>query len=142
MRRAAACAVFGATALLLTACGYEGTVAPTAATVVGPLPQATTKALPKGNAAAGKRLFLSLGCSGCHTYAPAGSHGQIGPDLGKLPQYARQANQGPLDQFIVTSITNPGAYIQPGYQNVMPNTYANLPKQQLADLLAFLTKKK
>jgi hypothetical protein len=85
---------------------------------------------------------LGRGCSGCHTYAPAGSHGQIGPNLGKLAQYARQANQGPLDQFIVTSITNPGAYIQPGYQNVMPNTYANLPKKQLADLLAFLTKKK
>ena len=142
MRRAAACAVLGATVLLLAACGYQGTVAPTAAKVIGPLPRSTTKPLPKGNAAAGKRLFLAKGCSGCHTYAPAGAHGQIGPNLGKLPQYAQQANQGPLDQFIVNSITNPGAYVQPGYQNVMPNTYATLPQKQLADLVAFLTKKK
>ena len=144
MRRAAACAALGASALLLAACGYEGTVGPLPnGKVVGPLPKAAaTKPLPKGNPAAGKRLFLSLGCSGCHTYAPAGATGQIGPDLGKLPQYAKQANQGPLDQFVQNSITNPGAYVQPGYQNVMPTTYANLPPKQLADLIAFLTKKK
>ncbi|HEX6490621.1 MAG TPA: cytochrome c [Gaiellaceae bacterium] len=143
MRRAAACAALGATSLFLAACGYEGTVSPLPKRVSGPLPKAAAaKVLPKGNPAAGKRLFLSLGCSGCHTYAPAGATGQIGPDLGKLPQYAKQANQGPLDQFVVTSITNPGAYVQPGYQNVMPTTYANLPTKQLADLVAFLTKKK
>jgi mono/diheme cytochrome c family protein len=141
MRLAAAVLAVGSS-LLLAACGFEGTVSPTAKDVSGTLPkQQTTPALAKGDPAAGKKLFASNGCSGCHTFAPAGSNGQIGPDLDKLPQYAKQANQGSLTQFTETSITNPGNYIQPGYNNVMPTTYANLPPKQLADLVAFLTQK-
>jgi cytochrome c551/c552 len=141
MRLAAAVLAAGSV-LLLAACGYEGTVAPTAKQVSGTLPkQRTTPTLAKGNPAAGKKLFASEGCTGCHTFTPAGSHGTIGPDLDKLPQYAKQANQGPLTQFVETSITSPGSYIQPGYNNLMPTTYANLPAKQLADLVAFLTQK-
>ena len=141
--RVAAAVFAGASVLVLAACGYEGTVTPTAQGVSGTLPQQqTTTALPKGDPAAGKRLFASNGCSGCHTYAPAGSKAQIGPDLDKLPQYAKKANQGSLEQFVATSITNPSSYVQSGYQDVMPKTYANLPKKQLADLVAFLTQKK
>jgi len=142
MRVALAVLVAGS-ALLLAGCGSEGTVSPTAAAVEGTLPQqqTTAAALPKGDPAAGKRLFTSLGCSGCHTYGPAGSSGTIGPDLDKLPQYAQKANQGTLEQFVQNSITDPGAYVESGYQNVMPTTFANLPKQQLADLVAFLTQK-
>jgi mono/diheme cytochrome c family protein len=140
-----ALAVFLAgSALLLAGCGSEGTVEPTAAAVEGTLPKQQTTpsaALPKGDPAAGKRLFTSLGCSGCHTYGPAGSKGTIGPDLDKLPQYAQKANQGTLEQFTQMSITDPGAYVESGYQNVMPTTFASLPKQQLADLVAFLTQK-
>jgi mono/diheme cytochrome c family protein len=140
--RVAAAVLAAVSLLLLTACGYEGTVAPTAKDVSGTLPkQQTTPTLAKGNPAAGKKLFESNGCSGCHTFKPAGSNGQIGPDLDKLPQYAKQANQGPLTQFVEESITNPGAYVQPGYNNVMPTSYANLPAKQLADLVAFLTQK-
>jgi cytochrome c551/c552 len=142
MRVAAAILLVGS-ALLLAGCGSEGTVSPTAAAVEGTLPKQTTTApkLAKGNPAAGKRLFASNGCTGCHTYGPAGSHGTIGPDLDKLPQYAQKANQGPLAQFVETSITDPGAYVESGYQNVMPTTFASLPKKQLADLVAFLTQK-
>jgi mono/diheme cytochrome c family protein len=141
MRLAAAILAAGLV-LVVTACGYERTVMPTAQTVVGTLPkQQTAPTLAKGDPAAGKKLFASKGCSGCHTFKPAGSNGQIGPDLDKLPQYAKQANQGPLDQFVAESITNPGNYIQPGYSNVMPTTYSNLPAKQIADLVAFLTQK-
>jgi mono/diheme cytochrome c family protein len=140
--RVAAAVLAAGSLLLLTACGYEATVSPTAKEVSGTLPkQQTTPTLAKGNPAAGKKLFASNGCSGCHTFKPAGSNGQIGPDLDKLPQYAKQANQGPLKQFVETSITNPGNYIQPGYNNVMPSTYGNLPPKQIADLVAFLTQK-
>ena len=142
MRLALAVLVAGS-ALLLAGCGSQGTVSPTAAAVEGTVPrqQTTTPKLAKGNPAAGKRLFTSLGCSGCHTFTPAGSHGTIGPDLDKLPQYAQKANQGPLRQFVAESITDPGKYVESGYQNVMPTTFANLPKQQLSDLVAFLTQK-
>ena len=125
---------------MLAGCGYEGTVAPTAKNVSGTLPQQKST-LPKGDAASGKKLFASNGCTGCHAYAPAGSNAKVGPDLDQLPQLAQKANQGALDQFVETSIVNPSAYVESGYQDVMPKSYGNLPQKQLADLVAFLTQK-
>ena len=140
--RVAAAVLVAASGLLLAACGSVGTVYPTANGVEGTLPkEETTPTLVKGDPAAGKKLFTSLGCSGCHTYKPAGSNATVGPDLDKLPEYAQKANQGTEQQFVEESITNPGNYIESGYQNVMPTTYGNLPSKQLADLVAFLTQK-
>jgi mono/diheme cytochrome c family protein len=140
--RVAVAFLVGASVLLLAGCGSQGTVLPTANGVSGTLPkQQTTPVLAKGDPAAGKKLFASEGCGGCHTFKPAGTNGTIGPDLDKLAQYAKQANQGTLDQFVQESIINPGNYLQPGYQNVMPTTYAKLPSKQIADLVAFLTQK-
>ena len=45
----------------------------------------------RGGAAAGKALFTNNGCASCHTFAPAGATGKVGPDLDKLPAYAKQA---------------------------------------------------
>jgi mono/diheme cytochrome c family protein len=140
VRRAVAI-VLGASTLMLAGCGGEGIVAPTAKEVSGKLPQQQTTKLPKGDPAAGKNLFASKGCAGCHTFAPAGSKASIGPDLDKLPELAQKANQGPLAEFVETSITNPSAYVENGYSDLMPKTYGSLPKKQLADLIAFLTQK-
>ena len=140
MRRAA-CALAGASLLLVAGCGYEGTVAPTAKDVSGTLPEEQTTTLPKGDPASGKKLFASNGCNGCHTFAPAGSQSSTGPDLDKLPELAEKANQGSLEQFVETSITNPSAYVQPGFDDIMPKTYGTLTQEQLADLVAFLTQK-
>src|SRR6266480_3317245 len=132
----------GVSALLVAGCGSQGVVLPTANGVSGTLPkQPTTPALAKGDPAAGKKLFASEGCTGCHTFKPAGSNGTIGPDLDKLAQYAKTAQRGTLEQFVAESITHPTAYLEPGYGPQMPTTYSSLPKQQLADLVAFLTKK-
>jgi mono/diheme cytochrome c family protein len=91
-----------------------------------------------GDAAAGKALFASQGCSSCHTYAPAGSTGAVGPDLDKLPADATTANRGSLAAYVTESIKDPGAYVVPGYPNgVMPQF--QLSDQQVADLVAFLT---
>jgi mono/diheme cytochrome c family protein len=140
--RAAVAFLAGVSVLLVAGCGSQGVVAPTANGVSGTLPkQQTTTVLTKGDPAAGKKLFASEGCSGCHTYGPAGSHGTIGPDLDKLAQDAKQANKGSLAEFTQTSIINPGDYIQPGYQNIMPTTFGKLPPKQIADLVAFLTQK-
>jgi cytochrome c2 len=136
----AALVVLALSTLLVAGCGGEGVVAPTAKEVSGTLPK-QTGTVAKGDPAAGKKLFASNGCGGCHTFKPAGSNGKTGPDLDKLAQYAKQANQGSLAEFTHESIVNPSAYLQPGYQNVMPTTYGNLPAKQVADLVAFLTQK-
>lgn len=43
-----------------------------------------------GNATQGKQLFLSKGCSGCHTMKDAGSKGTQGPNLDDAFRYARE----------------------------------------------------
>ena len=125
--------------LLLAGCGGEQTITPTAQEVVGTVPTTTQASAPAGNAKSGATLFKSQGCGGCHTFKAAGTNGTVGPDLDKLPQYAKQANQ-PLESFTRTSIENPGAYVQPGYQNVMPNFGQTLSSKQISDLVAYLTK--
>jgi mono/diheme cytochrome c family protein len=138
--RVAAVLLVGSSLLLAVGCGYEGTAGPFPKDVSGTIAQQTST-LPKGDPAAGKRLFASNGCTGCHTYAPAKATGKTGPDLDQLPQLAQKANQGPLDQFVENSIVNPSAYVEKGYPDVMPKSYGNLPQKQLSDLVAFLTQK-
>ena len=114
-------------------------MAPTPVTVVGTVKQAAPVA--KGDPAAGKTLFASNGCSGCHTYKPAAATGKVGPDLDNLAADAQKANQGPLDQYTATSIKSPDSYVVPGYNaGVMPS-FSSLSDQQVADLVAFLTQK-
>ena len=127
-------------ALVLAGCGGEQTVSPTAKEVEGTLPTTTQAAVPAGEAQAGAGLFMSKGCTGCHTFQPAGSNANIGPDLDKLADYAKKANQGSLEQFTFDSIKNPGAYVENGYNNVMPDFGQTLSDKQIADLTAYLTK--
>jgi mono/diheme cytochrome c family protein len=92
----------------------------------------------KGNAAAGKALFASNGCSSCHTFQPANAHGTVGPDLDHLAADAQKANRGTLQQYTHESIADPGAYTVPGYpKGVMPPFASLGPK--IDDLVAFLT---
>ena len=128
-------------ALLLSGCGGGKTVSPTAEEVVGKVPSTQTQTV-AGDAKAGVALFKSQGCGGCHTFEPAGTNGKVGPDLDKLEQYAKEANQGSLDEFTQESIVNPGAYVQPGYPNSMPDFGQTLSDKQVADLAAYLTQTK
>src|SRR5438094_8853911 len=125
---------------VLAACGGGKTVAPLAKAVEGTLPKPTAVT---GDPAAGKAVFVSQGCGSCHTFTPAGTKGTIGPDLDKLAADAQKANQGLLEDYTKTSITDPNAYVVPGFaQGIMPGTYGqSLKPQQLADLVAFLTQK-
>jgi cytochrome c551/c552 len=123
--------LFAAVVLVLVAagCGSQGVTRPLPETVVGKIHLA----------APGKGLFLSNGCNGCHTFTPANSHGTIGPDLDKLPQYATQAKQ-PLDKFVRESIVAPNAYVQPGFpKGVMPS-FKQLSTSDVTALVQFLTK--
>jgi len=130
MRRGALTAAFVLGVLGLSGCGNQGVVAPTAQNVVGTV----------AKEAPGKAIFASQGCDTCHTYAPAAAKGTIGPDLDKLADYAKTAKQ-PLTEFVHESIVNPGAYVEKGFQDVMPKDYGKkLSDAQLNDLVDFLTK--
>ncbi|HEX6701475.1 MAG TPA: c-type cytochrome [Gaiellaceae bacterium] len=140
--------------LALAGCGSAKIVSPKPQTVIGSVPTQTAPATTSTTAATtttattggggggggggGKAVFASNGCGSCHTFKAAGSNGKIGPDLDKLAQYAKQAKQ-PLDKFVRESITDPKAYVQPGFQPVMPS-FASISKPQLDSLVQFLTK--
>ena len=112
-------------------------MSPTAETVIGTVPATPTETVDVsgGDAAAGKEVFTSAGCAGCHTFKAAGSSATIGPDLDT-------ALAGKDPQFVLESIVDPDAEIAPGFQaGTMPTTFKqSLSAKQLADLVAFLTK--
>ena len=101
----------------------------------------TTSATTTGGGAAaavGKQAFVANGCGSCHTLKAAGATAAVGPDLDKLPAYAKQAGK-PLPDFVRESIVDPNAYIQPGFpKGVMPTTFGSLPAAQLDALVQFL----
>jgi mono/diheme cytochrome c family protein len=61
-----------------------------------------------GDAAAGKHVFLTAGCSGCHTLKAAGSTGTVGPNLDQLKPSQSAVQQqvihggGPMPAFAGT----------------------------------------
>ena len=131
MRRGVLTAAVCAVVAVVAGCGNEGVVEPKPSTVVGTVAQESP----------GKPIFINQGCGACHTFTPAGpeANGTIGPDLDKLPQYAKAAGQ-PLKPFIQESIVDPNKYIQAGYpKNVMPKSYKSLPPADLNALVVFLS---
>jgi cytochrome c oxidase subunit II len=123
-----------ASALLAAGCGSEGPTKATPETVIGSVKTETTAV--KGDPAAGKEVFNAQGCGSCHTFEPAGSTGNVGPNL-------TEALKDKDAAFIQQSIVDPNAVIAPGFQpNIMPQTYGSqLSAKQLADLVAFLQTK-
>jgi mono/diheme cytochrome c family protein len=104
---------------------------------------AVAPALSAASPAAGKKVYTSSGCGGCHTFKPAGSTGKVGPILTKvsLAAHAKSATQS-LTAYIRTSVVVPNAYVAKGQKKgIMPSTYGkSLSKKQLDDLVAFLAK--
>lgn len=121
-------------------CGSGDVVAPTAKEVVGTVPTTTAEKAPPGNAQAGAKVFKDQGCGGCHRFEPAGSTKTIGPDLDKLADYAQKAGASSTADFAGESISDPGAYVEKGYSNIMPDFGSTLSDQQISDLVAYLTK--
>jgi len=77
----------------------------TAAATTGSATTTASPAAGKGDAAAGKAVFASAGCKGCHTLKAAGATGTLGPNLDQLkPPYDRIVHQvevggGPMPAF-------------------------------------------
>jgi cytochrome c551/c552 len=94
-----------------------------------------------GGAAAGESVFASAGCGGCHTFAPVGATGSIGPNLVTAYQSAKTDHNMSVAAFIKQCITSPATFIPAGYQaGIMPSTFAtSLTASQIADLVALIT---
>lgn len=76
---------------------------------------------PTGDAAAGKRVFASTGCGGCHTLADAGTRGTVGPNLDQArPDLA----------LILDRVTNG--------KGVMPPFKGSLSEKQIRDVAAYV----
>ena len=64
------------------------TVTPTPTKVTGTVPKEETASVPEqyanGDATAGKQVFETAGCKGCHTLSDAGATGNVGPNLDQL----------------------------------------------------------
>jgi cytochrome c oxidase subunit 2 len=103
-----------------------------------PPPSTTTPAA--GGASAAAATFTKSGCVACHTFKPIpGAVGKVGPSLDQLKEAAAKAGK-PLVPFIEQSITDPNAYVAPGYQpGVMPPSFGStIPKGQLHQLVQYL----
>jgi cytochrome c oxidase subunit II len=93
--------------------------------------------------AQGKQLFTANGCGGCHKLADAGGSGTVGPDLDTLAadaaKFGKQKGQT-AQQYVLTSIKDPGAFVVPGFPNgVMPTTFGqSLTPDQLNTLVKYL----
>jgi cytochrome c553 len=102
----------------------------------------SAKNLPAGDATSGAQLFTQSingvpSCSSCHSLddsviAGPGMQGYAARAGTRIPNMSAQ-------DYTYQSIVQPGAYIVPGFANVMYDQYGQrLSPQQIADLVAFL----
>jgi mono/diheme cytochrome c family protein len=75
-----------------------------------------------GDAAAGKAVFASAGCSGCHTLKAAGATGKVGPNLDQLH---------PNFKAVHDQVEHGGG--------AMPAFHGQLSEQQIANVAAFVS---
>jgi mono/diheme cytochrome c family protein len=87
-------------------------------------------------ATTGEQIFTAGGCAGCHTFQPAGSTGNIGPDLDDL---ASAAGDMPPEEFVRQSILDPDAEVAQGFSSgVMPSFEGRLNDEQVQALVDYL----
>lgn len=105
----------------------EKTVSPLPTKIVGTVAKQQTATVPAqykgGDATAGKQVFATAGCVGCHTLADANAHGTVGPNLDQA--------KPPLS-LAVTRVTE-GA-------GAMPSFKGQLSTKQIADVTAYVVK--
>ena len=89
----------------------------------------------------GELLFLSKGCTGCHSIQGLATTGRIGPDLTSVGQVAGQRVVGmSAEAYLAQSLATPQAFVVPGYETTtagaMPDF--NLTEGEIAALIDFL----
>ena len=105
----------------------EKTAAPLPTKVVGSVPKQQTATVPSqykgGDPTAGRKVFLTAGCTGCHTLKDAGSTGTVGPNLDQA--------KPPLSKAVARVTQGAGA---------MPSFKGQLSDKQIADVAAYVVK--
>jgi cytochrome c oxidase subunit 2 len=90
-------------------------------------------------AATGQELSTSYGCTGCHSID--GSQG-VGPTWQGLFGHEVALDNGQTvtanEEYITVSIRDPSAQIVEGFQDLMPKTYADLPDDEIAAIVAYI----
>jgi len=106
----------------------KGSESAPASTSAAPSPSPSTTApapapgpATKGDPAAGKAVFTSAGCSGCHTLKAAGATGNVGPNLDQLK---------PAEAIVVHQVENGGG--------AMPAFKGQLSAKQIQDVAAYV----
>jgi mono/diheme cytochrome c family protein len=103
----------------------EKTARPLPTKIVGSVPKQQKATVPAqykgGDPTAGKHVFLTAGCTGCHTLKDAGSTGTVGPNLDQA--------KPPLS-IAVDRVTH-GA-------GAMPSFKGQLTTKQIADVTAYV----
>ena len=82
----------------------------------------TTPSAPSGDAAAGKVVFETAGCTSCHTLQDAGATGTVGPNLDEVK---------PPASLVVDRVTHG--------KGVMPPFSGQLSEQQIQDVAAYVS---
>ena len=100
-----------------------------------PSPSSNTRQSP------GELLFLSKGCTGCHSIQGVATTGQVGPDLTSVSQVAGARVPGlSATEYIAQSLAEPQAFVVPGYEattaGAMPDF--NLTEDEISALVDFL----
>jgi cytochrome c553 len=90
--------------------------------------------------ARGRQVYRALGCASCHEGSLFNLLRPVGPPLSDIGLVGRKRVPGvSAEDYILQSITDPGAFVVPGYPDSMPRGLSkDLSPEDLAALVAYL----
>lgn len=90
--------------------------------------------------ARGRQVYRAVGCASCHEGSLFNLFRPVGPTLDQAGLVGAKRVPGvSAEEYLRRSITDPGAYVVPGYPDSMPRGMAGeLSPEDLAALVAYL----
>ena len=90
--------------------------------------------------ARGRQVYRELSCASCHEGSLLNFFRTVGPPLDHIGTVAETRRPGvPAADYIRQSVTDPGAYVVPGYPDSMPRGLGDrISREDLDALVAYL----
>jgi cytochrome c553 len=90
--------------------------------------------------ARGRQVYRTLGCATCHEASISNLFRPVGPSMDQVGLVGAKRVPGmSAEDYLRQSMTDPGAYLVPGYPDSMPRSLASdLSPEDLAALVAYL----